>query len=165
MFALNKRILLEGIEELRKYAWDECRTIIHPNKFYLQEGRKGFNGLGVRIKGKNIIPSCRIVHNFKQCVKFMLKIAEGGDSNLFQYRDYFRDRLNSYLSLMGHFHSYRIRKAGVDLILKSKWKKIFMFPDNLKKVIIRFGSSLKKYYLCMNRMRRKHSQQLKYCLI
>ena len=165
MFAFSKEVLLKAVEYLRKYAWEECRTIIHPDKFYLQEGRKGFGGLGVRIRGKNITPSKRIVHNFHNCIKFMLKIAKGGGSNLFKYRDYFRDRLNSYLSLMGHFNSYRLRKRGVDEIRKSIWTQIFSFPTNLKKVMIRFGSSLKKYYLCMNRMRRRNSQQLKYALI
>lgn len=160
IFTFDKEKLLAYLPIFRDYLWKEAHLRLHPDKFYLQECRKGFNAFGFRIKGNNITPSKRIVHNFKRLVDYLLKIAEEDVRNIYIYRDKAQARLNSYLGLLGWSHSYNLRKTQMIRLQNSKWRQIFRFGANFHKVTIKTTKTRRAYFLRQNAIRKRHSLQI-----
>lgn len=160
IFTHDKEKLLAYLPIFKDYLWKEARLHLHPQKFYLQDCRKGFNAFGFRIKGNNITPSKRIVHNFKRLVDYLLLLAEDDVRNIYLYRDKAQARINSYLGLLGWSHSYNLRKAQMIRLQNSKWRQVFLFGTQFHKVVIKLAKTRRAYFLRQNRIRKRHSIQI-----
>jgi len=160
IFSEDKGKLLSYIPLIREHLWEDAHLKLHPDKIYIQEVRKGFNALGFRIKGNNITPSKRLVHNFKRLVDFLILIVEEDVRNLYRYRDIAMQRLNSTLSILAWSHSYNIRQEQLARLQESKWEQIFTFNESLKKVTIKPSKTRRAYFFRRNRLRKQ--QSLKY---
>lgn len=151
IFTYDKERLLALIPRLRTYLKDECGITLHPDKVYFQHLSKGFNALGFRIKGDNITPSKRIVHNFHLLI-------DNIGHKIYRHCGRARQRLNSYLGLLGKSHSYNIRKAGMSQLQQGGWSRTLRFPAGYNRVEIKSYCTQEACYLRQNRIRRK--QQL-----
>ena len=138
---------------ISQYVWDNCHLKVHPHKMYMQDVTKGFNAFGFRIKGNNITPSKRLVHHFKRLVGYLHLLVEEDARNLYLYREEARNRLNSYLGLLCHSHSYNLRKQAIVNLQNSKWKEVLNFGVGYHKVSIKPSKTRLMYFRRMNRMR------------
>lgn len=71
------------------------------------------------------------------------------------YADDAQDRLNSYLGLLCHSHSYNLRKQAIVSLQNSKWREILNFGVGYHKVNIKPSKTRLMYFRRMNRMRLK----------
>lgn len=159
IFTFDKARLLAFIPELREYLQSECGLTLHPDKVYFQHQSKGLNALGFRIKGNNITPSRRIVHNFHRLVDWLVLLDEKG-CNLYQYRNKARARLNSYLGLLRWSHSFNLRKDAVIRLQRTNWRRIFAFPSGFTKVEIRPYQTREAYFKKLNKIRIRQSLKI-----
>ena len=85
----NKQILLEAMPKIRDFLKNELKLTLHPKKIRLQQARKGFDFLGVRILPYRVYPGRRIMVNCK---------------NTITNRAATRNQIESYLGIMKHLN-------------------------------------------------------------
>ena len=134
----DKNYLLDCREKIRDYLKNEFLLTLHPSKFYLQHYSKGLQFLGVYIKPFRVYIGKRCKTNFYRKIKLWnsnvinLKNKFGEEEKLL-----FRANINSYLGLLRHYNTYKLRNKLMNNILHKSFGLNFYFPDNLEKVIIK----------------------------
>lgn len=102
MFGCNdKKLLLQLIEDARKYLKNTFGLTLHPNKVYLQEFSKGIKFIGFDIRRGRLYTTNRMVGNM---IKTIYRFNSGK-----QTPENFVNSINSYFGLMRHTNSYNIR--------------------------------------------------------
>jgi hypothetical protein len=90
---------------------------IHPNKIYLQHFSKGVDFLGSYLKPYRIYVKNKIKTNFNQVINDWNEKALEKDFNFSKEEILdFITKTNSYLGLMSHFKTKRLRQKMVDRI-------------------------------------------------
>jgi hypothetical protein len=111
---------------IENYLKTNLQLQLHPKKRYLQHHSKGLAFLGVMIKPNRIYVGNRIKSNFYTVLKQQNEVVSTSPidkSVVIQ----FVSRMNSYLGIMKHYHTFRLRQH----IIKKKmnpgwWKFIFV---------------------------------------
>lgn len=135
----DKKYLLECREKIRCYLKNKLLLTLHPKKFYLQHYKKGVQFLGVYIK-----PFC--IYIGKRCkTNFYKKVREWNDRFVLtkrkpslQEKKLFRANINSYLGMMKHYDTYKLRKKIISSSKVYSMTDYFIFPDKLEKVLLRY---------------------------
>lgn len=108
------------IPTIRVFLDDELHLELHPNKIYLQHYSKVVQFLGTIIKPGRVYSAKRLKANFWQAIAIESELARdhkpGEDE-----QEAFLARMNSYLGLLRHFDTYRLRKRLVYRNLSSWW--------------------------------------------
>ena len=112
----DKGFLLQTKEKIRHYLRNHCQLDLHPNKSYLQHYTKGVLFLGAYIKPYRIYIGNRTKNQFIQKVYGANSLLAEGEPGKEELR-LIRATINSYLGIMQHYKTYRIRK------------KILLHPD------------------------------------
>lgn len=134
----DKGEFMKLLPEIRKFAWDECRLKLHAKKFDIQHFSKGIRVGAYKIRFDRMLPNNRIVHNWIYKIKFYInRLRENEKRNVWRYKDKFLPVVNSYLGLLKHCNSYRLREKGIDMIKNSEWGKYYEFPDDLLKITLK----------------------------
>lgn len=134
----DKGEFMKLLPEIRKFAWDECRLKLHAKKFDIQHFSKGIRVGAYKIRFDRMLPNNRIVHNWIYKIKFYInRLRENEKRNVWRYKDKFLSVVNSYLGLLKHCNSYRLREKGIDMIKNSEWGKYYEFPDDLLKITLK----------------------------
>ncbi len=107
----SKEFLVDAIDRIRDYLWDDLGIRLHPRKIYLQHIRRGVPFLGVIVKPHRIYVSRRTSSNFKRAL-------DKGEHHYRKHPDELRSVLNSYLGLTYHYKTFRLRSA---IIEKHPW--------------------------------------------
>lgn len=111
------------IPVIRSYLHQELGLVLHPKKIYLQRYEKGVAYLGAVIKPGRIYVGKRIKANFYEAIKKhnlqLEKLGEGKPDVL--TRQSFQSSVNSYLGIMRHHNTYRLRKSMVSKNVKGWW--------------------------------------------
>ncbi len=97
--------LKDALCKIREYLDKEVSLVLHPDKIYLQHYSKGFKFLGSYVK-----PYRRYILN---------RTKFGFQSTLRKQSVGYACSLNSYLGLISHCNSYRLRKASLSRFLPS----------------------------------------------
>lgn len=110
----SKETIKEVLEKVRIYLFDELSLVLHPDKRYLQEVKKGVKFLGHVIKPGRVYISNKTVGEFTNTLRdldFLCYriISEGPRDDLLKKLYSLRESVNSYLGLLGHTNSYAIR--------------------------------------------------------
>jgi retron-type reverse transcriptase len=105
----DKEFLLQAKEKIRVYLKEQCRLDLHPNKIYLQHYKKGVAFLGAYIKPYRIYIGNRTK---KQFIQTMMRINSSLSREIPDKEeiDSIRSVVNSYLGIMQHYRTYKIRK-------------------------------------------------------
>ncbi len=114
----SKEFLVSCIAKIRDYLHDSLGIKLHPKKIYLQHIRRGVPFLGVIVKPHRTYMNRRAIANFK---KAMAK----GERYYERHPQELTSTLNSYLGLMYHYKTYKLRKGIVDKhdwIYKYGWR-------------------------------------------
>lgn len=131
----DKNYLKYILAECKKYLLSEG-LVIHPKKIYLQHYAKGFQFLGTYIKPHRIYIGKRTAGKFKkQIYTYKKQIQERPHFSVEEVRN-MRAVLNSYLGLMSHYKTYRLRYN----LLYKKAPDIFaqygFFCKDLNKIVL-----------------------------
>jgi len=116
----DKEYLKSIIPILREYLQDELLLELHRDKIYLQHFSKGVNFLGTIIKPYRIYIRNRIKGNFYRKIQYW--------NNFLSRKRYqltstdvkqFLSSINSYLGIMKHYNTYKLRKKMLTKNLSS----------------------------------------------
>ena len=88
--------------------------------------------MGGYVLPRRIYITPRVKGNFYLAINSVNKILEK-DELTFADKVFIRQKLNSYLGLLSHYNTYRLRRKFL-LLLNSNFGKYFILNDALKKV-------------------------------
>jgi RNA-directed DNA polymerase len=131
----DKSRLLQIIPLISDYLQQNLGLTLHPSKIYLQHFSKGVQFLGTVIKPHRIYIANRTKGNFYQAIQRQnAKISEHKpneeDVHLFQ------STINSYLGILGHYKTYKIRKRYLEKNLSGDWLENFCISPEYNKLAI-----------------------------
>ena len=123
----NKEFLKSLLPKLSNFLSANLKLTLHPNKIYLQHYSKGVKFLGTIIKPNRIYIANRTKGNFYHALhyynqKIKVKRPTGSEKQAF------RSMVNSYLGILKHYQTFRIRKKMVSKI-SEKWRNYY-FPSH-----------------------------------
>jgi len=127
----NKYYLKSLIHRIRKYLHDELRLQLHPNKIYLQHFSKGVQFLGVIVKPHRIYIANRTKGNFYQAIQTQNRIARHHKPTK-EEQAAFLSSMNSYLGIMKHYKTYKLRKKMIRKYLSGWWENLFYAKNYCK---------------------------------
>jgi hypothetical protein len=124
------------IAEIRKYLAEQLHITLHPNKIYLQHYTKGTKMVGVVIKPRRIYVANRTRGHF---IDTMIRLNKQGKKHLDRVAmlDKVRASINSYLGLMCHYNSYKVRRKIAEKYIIPVWGKYLYFEDEFRKCVLR----------------------------
>lgn len=124
----DKEYLKKCKKCIESFVGKHLRMGINHRKTYFQRCDKGVKFLGVKVEVGHINMSSRTIGNFRRCLAELnstnanhrLKASEMGD---------LRSRVNSYLGIMGHYDTYRLRRRLVGSLDGRILKRISVESD------------------------------------
>ncbi len=133
----DKEYLKSIILVIKDYLAREALLEIHRDKIYLQHFTKGVNFLGTVIKPWRTYIQNRTKANFYQKIQFWnnlfsQEIAGGGVSK--KNLNNFIASVNSYLGIMKHYNTYKLRKKMLTQNLSEHSGNYICIEDNYGKV-------------------------------
>ncbi len=141
---------------LAEYVKSENHFQLHPEKFYFQHYSKGVEFLGYRLKYGLILPSKRLMHNFRWKITCAIRNAENDRKYMFATKDRFLSVVNSCCGLLKHTASFNFRKRELSRLKESPWAEVFTFDEeNWLKVNIKKGYRKSDYYRHIAKLRKQ----------
>lgn len=120
---------------------------IHPEKFYFQHYSKGIEFLGFRIKYDRILPSKRLMHNFRWKITMAIQRVKLSHRYMLGTKETFMSTINSCCGLLKHTASYNYRKRELSRLMASPWAEVYNFDTkNYLKVTLKNGYNKADYY-------------------
>jgi hypothetical protein len=117
---------------IRDFLSKELGLTLHPNKIYLQHFRKGVRFLGTVIMPRRIYIASRTKGNFYNAIRTQNRVAEDHKPNR-DDREFFLSSMNSYLGIMKHYASYRLRTRMIIKNLSPYWRRIVRLREGAGK--------------------------------
>lgn len=105
----DKEYLKKLIPKLSEFLQSELKATIHPKKIYLQHYTKGVKFLGTVILPNRIYIANRTKGNFYNAIEEQNKIARDHKPAP-EEQHAFQSSMNSYLGIMKHYKTYKLRK-------------------------------------------------------
>lgn len=124
------------IAEIKEYLTNELHITLHPDKIYLQHYTKGTKMVGAVLKPRRVYISNRTRGQF---ISKMMKLNGQAISHnkCVEMLDSVRASINSYLGLMCHYNSYKVRRKICEKYILPTWGKYIYFTDEFRKCVIR----------------------------
>jgi hypothetical protein len=116
----DKEYLRNFIPKLSEYLQSVLQTTIHPKKIYLQHYSKGVKFLGTVILPNRIYIADRTKGNFYNAIEKQNQIARDHKPTK-EEQQTFQSSMNSYLGIMKHYKSYKLRKQMIFKNLSAWW--------------------------------------------
>jgi len=123
------KFILPAINE---YLETNLHLEMHPKKIYLQHFSKGVQFLGTIIKPYRIYIASRTKGNFYQAIEEQNKIARDYKPTE-QEIENFIAIMNSYLGIMQHYKTYRMRKKMIFKNLSAWWWNYVFLTGGISK--------------------------------
>ena len=106
----SKEYLKNLIPIISYFLQIELKLTLHPKKIYLQHYSKGVKYLGTVIKPSRIYIATITAGNFYNSIEKWNKIIRANKKLTRQELEKFISSMNSYLGIMKHYKTYKIRK-------------------------------------------------------
>jgi len=129
----KKNYLKSLIPRIAKFLKTELHLKLHPKKIYLQHYSKGVSYIGGFIKPNRIYVSKRTKGNFYNAIHYQNKLLEHTINPNNAEKQLFLSSMNSYLGILGHYKSYKLRKLDVSERLSKKWLTHFSVNNSFTK--------------------------------
>ncbi|MCF8352546.1 MAG: hypothetical protein K9H15_15365 [Bacteroidales bacterium] len=110
---------------------------MHPNKMYLQHYSKGVQYLGAVIKPHRIYTASRTRGNFYQAIQQQNEIVKDHQPTQ-EEQQAFQSSLNSYLGIMKHYRSYKLREEMLFRHLSGSWWNYVCLSGGMKKFTLKY---------------------------
>ena len=121
----SREYLASLIPVIRKFLDDELALELHPKKIYLQHFSHGVSYLGAVIKPNRVYVGKRTKGNFYDAIMRHNAVVAGRVPSIAEC-EAFRASVNSYLGVMGHFDTRRLRRSMVSKNIKGWWRYAFV---------------------------------------
>jgi len=122
----DKKYLKSLIPKIKSFLGLKLGLVLHPNKIYLQHYTKGVKYLGAVIKPGRTYIANRTKSNFYEAIE-RLNLRARDHKPTKGDREKFLSSMNSYLGIMKHYRTYRLRR---DIIIKNLsgwwWKSAYL---------------------------------------
>lgn len=132
VLSYDKQALLDVLPELRKRLKEQLGVTLHPRKMYLQHYTKGVSFTGSTSKVGRLYIGNRTVGNMQEAIRELNAIKDKQT-----HMEEFVDRMNSYLGLMRHYHSYALRRRLLGSVDGEWWKYCYVAGHFQKVVLLR----------------------------
>lgn len=141
----DKEYLKTVVSRVRDYFKNELQLNLHENKIYLQHCNKGVKFLGTVIKPWRIYIANQSKINFRRKIedwnKHLIGVNSGDIVRNFKKENFtdanqklFIAQVNSYLGLMKHYKTSKLRKKLVNLFSLYFWNYVYLWYDRGKVV-------------------------------
>ncbi len=132
----DREYLKSLIPVLTEYLQTNLSLTLHPKKIYLQHYTKGVKFLGTVIKPYRIYTGNRTKGNFYDTIQYWNKIIRQNKLHILnkeQERE-FLSSINSYLGIMKHYNTYKLRKKMLLENLSAYFYNYFYITNNYSKL-------------------------------
>lgn len=109
----NKDRILNSINSIKDYLYNNLRITLHPDKIYIQHYTKGIKFTGMVVKKDRTYIGNATRSNF------ILKLKHFNYKNI----NHFISSVNSYLGYCNHHRSYNIKRKIMESVPKHIWKE------------------------------------------
>ena len=133
----DKKFLKFVIAEVKKYLKDNLDLDLHPKKIYLQYYFLGVKFLGAYIKPYRIYINKRTKGNFYAKIRKWNKLIENRGNLRKEELEEFIATVNSYLGMMGHYNTYKLRKKMLGEALSDKFFNYIEIDKSCSKVFLK----------------------------
>jgi hypothetical protein len=116
----DKDFLKSLVPQLSEFLLSTLQLTLHPKKIYLQHYSKGVKFLGTVIKPNRIYIANRTKGNFYNAIEKQNKVVRDHKPTK-EEKATFLSSMNSYLGIMKHYKSYKIRKTIIFKRLSGYW--------------------------------------------
>jgi hypothetical protein len=143
----SKDYLKSLIPKLSDFLLSTLQLTLHPKKIYLQHYSKGVKFLGTVIKPNRIYIAARTKGNFYNAIEKQNKIINAQNITK-AYKDAFLSSMNSYLGIMKHYKSYKLRKNMILKSLSVYWFNHVYLSGGITKFVLKVRPVKLKSPLC-----------------
>lgn len=126
--------LLKSRKLISDFIYKNLGIILLPNKFYFQHVSRGVKFIGGVIKYGRSYMGGRTVSNFYKSIYKYNSIADEDENYIDDYIDKFVSSINSYLGILSHYSSYKIRRKAISKWLSNKWRNVINIDPNYLKI-------------------------------
>jgi hypothetical protein len=124
------------IPAVHEYLNAKLMLQLHPRKIYLQHYTKGVVFLGAAIKPYRIYIANRTKGNFYAAIQKQNEIARHHKPTK-EERSKFLSSMNSYLGIMRHYKSYKLRKYMIFKLLSVWWWHCVFLQGGIAKFVLK----------------------------
>lgn len=136
----DKDYLKNLIKTLSTFLTDKLHLTLHPKKIYLQHYTRGVQFLGTFIKPNRIYIGKRTKSNFYQAIQKQNVITRDHKPTK-QEQKTFQSSMNSYLGIMKHYRTYRLRKKMLWKYLSPYWWNHVYVSGSYQKLVMKVRRS------------------------
>jgi len=126
----DKTYLRLLISKIREYLKSELKLEIHPKKIYLQHYTKGVQFLGAVIKPYRMYVATRTKTNFYHAIASQNAKLLAGKKPSKEDCANFLSSMNSYLGILKHYKSFKLRGKLINQHLSAEWLEYFQCDNN-----------------------------------
>ncbi|WP_252579070.1 reverse transcriptase/maturase family protein [Legionella lytica] len=130
----DKAFLKSLIPQMEQFLQEELQLELHPRKQYLQHYRKGIPFLGVMLKPHCIYAGRRIKGTFYEAITKHNAVAKDHKPTK-EEQMAFLCSINSYLGILSHYQTYRLRKGMLKKHLSIWWWNLMFFSGGCAKLV------------------------------
>jgi RNA-directed DNA polymerase len=116
----DRDFLKSLVPKLSNFLLSTLQLTLHPDKIYLQHFSKGVKFLGAVIKPHRIYIANRTKGNFYDAIEKQNRIARDHKPTK-EEQQAFLSSMNSYLGIMKHYKSFKLRKRMISKTLSGYW--------------------------------------------
>ena len=120
------------IPVIRSFLQNDLHLKLHPKKITLQHYQKGVKYLGAFIKPGRIYMANRTKGNFYNAIKKHNAVVRDHKPSKNE-KDSFLSSMNSYLGIMKHYKTYRLRKNILSKYISAWWWNYFYLSGGISK--------------------------------
>ncbi len=132
----DKEYLKSLIPKIKSFLELKLGLTLHPKKMYFQHYTKGVKYLGAVIKPHRIYIANRTKGNFYQAIERLNLIARDHRPTK-EEKGKFLSSMNSYLGIMKHYKTYRLRKRIIIKNLSGWWWNSAYLSGGINKFLLK----------------------------
>jgi len=132
----DKNYLNSLIPILSNFLFSNLNLVLHPKKIYLQHYSKGVQFLGAVIKHNRIYIARRTKGNFYEAIEkhnSVVNERKPTEEEVFE----FISSMNSYLGVMKHYRTYKLRKGMLFKNLSGWWWNYVYLSGGITKFVLK----------------------------
>ncbi len=141
----NKEYLKSLIPFLKTELKNSLQLTLHPRKVYLQHYSKGVQFLGAVIKPSRIYIAKRTQGNFYSAIQKQNALVKVQKPDKKQ-RAAFLSSMNSYLGIMKHYKTHKLRKRMIFKNLSGWWWNRVYLSGGIAKFVLKEKPTSMKYW-------------------
>jgi hypothetical protein len=132
----DKAYLKSLLPVITNFLQSQLQLTLHPKKIYLQHYSKGVQFLGTVIKPNRIYIANRTKGNFYAAIQKQNAVVQNKKPNNAEQHQ-FLSSMNSYLGIMKHYKTYRLRKKMLFKNLSGWWWKQAYLSGGVAKFVLK----------------------------